>query len=129
MKRIKLFALMALSITVVSCKKDKEDPTITVTEPTEHSHFLWGEEVHIHATFEDDRGLKSYEAYMGDEDGNMDMSFGFHFSDDLEGVSYAFHEHFVVPDSAMMMRWVHLSVTDAEDKTATQKWMLHFDEE
>jgi hypothetical protein len=25
------------------------------------------------------------------------------------------------------MAWVHYTVTDAEDKTTTLKWMLHFD--
>lgn len=126
--RIVFVALAIVSIGLTSCKKDKEDPTISITTPAEHSTHNWGDEVHINATFADDRGLKSYEVMVGDEAGMHDHMFDFHKSGTAEGLSYDFHEHFMVPDSAMMMRWVHFTVTDAEDKTASQKWMLHFEE-
>lgn len=123
-----LIVLACSSLALTSCKKDKEDPVITVEEPTEHSTHKWGTEVHIHADFTDDRGLKSYEVALGAEDGTHDHMFDFHKTGTIEGVEYNFHEHFMVPDSAMMMRWVHFTVTDAEDKVATKSWMLHFEE-
>ena len=127
-KSILLAALVVSTLVLTSCKKDKENPTITVTEPTEHSTHKWGAEVHIHADFEDDRGLKSYEVMVGDEAGTHDHMFDWHKMGTAEGVSHHFHEHFMVPDSAMSMRWVHFTVTDAEDKVTTKSWMLHFEE-
>lgn len=126
--RVILLALALTSIGITSCKKDKEDPTISITTPTEHSTHKWGNEVHINATFSDDQGLKSYEVMVGDEAGAHDHMFDFHKSGTAEGLTHDFHEHFMVPDSAMTMRWIHFTVTDAEDKTASQKWMVHFEE-
>src|SRR5690606_4443364 len=106
-----LFAALAVTVSLSSCKKDKEDPTITVNEPTEHSHHMWGETVHVEATFADDMGLKSYEVLLGDEAGNHDHMFDFDVSGTINGTEYDFHEHFVVPDSAEMMRYIHFTVT------------------
>ena len=130
MKNRKIIILTAIlfATAFTSCKKDKEDPVITVSTPEEHTEHLWGAEVHINASFTDDRGLKNYEVLLGDESGSHDHDFDFEKTGDISGVSYDFHEHFVVPDSAMTMRWVHFSVTDMEDKTTTIKWMLHFAE-
>lgn len=126
----KLFVLLAiatLSFGTTSCKKDKEDPTITVNEPAQHTHFNWGDEVHLEATFADDRGLKNYTAMIGNEAGTMDNVINFMKTGTTTELTYDFHEHFVVPTDAPMMAWVHFTVTDAEDKTTTLKWMLHFD--
>ena len=117
-----------IALGMASCKKDKEAPTITIESPAEHSHFKWGETVHLDAEFADDRGLKTYNVMMGSESGEFDMTFNWVVTGSIEGTEHHFHEHFTVPDSAMMMRWVHFSVTDMEDKTSTAKWMLHFDE-
>lgn len=128
--KTKLFIIGLVTVAAIStsCKKDKQDPTIEVTTPDEHSEHTWGSEVHINANFEDDQGLKSYTVMVTDADGNHDHAFDFMKTGDISGVSYTFHEHFVVPDSAEHMRWINFSVTDAEDKTATATWMLHFSE-
>ncbi|NOQ75008.1 MAG: DUF4625 domain-containing protein [Crocinitomix sp.] len=122
-----ILAIAALSFTSTSCKKDKEDPTITVSTPAQHSHFNWGDEVHIEADFADDRGLKDYAVMMVDADGNHLSTIDFMKTGTTSELTYEFHEHFVVPDSAPMMAWVQFTVTDAEDKAATLEWMLHFD--
>lgn len=123
-----LATTIILSTTLVACKKDKENPTISISTPAEHTTFNWGETVHIEAEFEDDRALKSYSVMMGDEEGNHDHDFDFMISEDIDGMSYHFHEHFMVPDSVAMMAWLHFTVVDAEDKSTSQKWMLHFEE-
>lgn len=120
--------LLTLFFSFTSCKKDKEDPTITIETPAEHSVHKWGDQVHVEATFEDDRGLKNYHVLLGDANGNHLHSFDFENSGTISGLTYDFHEHFTVPDSAEMMAWLYFTVTDEENKTGTQKWMLHFEE-
>jgi hypothetical protein len=126
--KLLFIGLLATTSIFTSCKKDKENPTITVSTPDEHSEHLWGATVHLNANFSDDQGLKNYTVMVTDADGNHDHDFDFMTSGDISGKSYDFHEHFVVPDSAMTMRWVTFSVTDAEDKNTTLSWMLHFAE-
>ena len=123
-----ILAILTLSLAITSCKKDKESPTITISTPAQHSIHNWGSEVHISATFADDRGLKNYTVMVGDEDGNHNSAFDFMETGTTTELTFAFHEHFVVPNEAPMMAWIHFTVTDAEEKTTTMKWMLHFEE-
>ncbi len=128
-KSIITLAIVALfSASFTSCKKDKEDPVITVSEPTEHSNFKWGSSVHIEAKFTDDRDLKHYHVFIGDKDGNHNHDFDFMLSKDISGEEHDFHNHFMVPDNAPAMAWVHFEVKDAEDKVTKLAWMLHFEE-
>lgn len=117
---------VALLTSLSSCKKDKENPEITINEPANHSEHLWGGEVHIEATFSDDRDLKSYHIYIGTEAGAETPEFTVDFAENISGKSFDFHEHFIVPDSVESVYYLHFSVTDAEDKTTTDKLMLHF---
>lgn len=121
-------AALTLSLTTTSCKKDKEDPTITVNTPAQHTTYNWGQEVHVDATFADDKGLKSYVVTVVDADGNHIHAFNFMETGETKEASYGFHEHFVVPTDAPEMAWVQFTVTDGEDKTAVVEWMLHFEE-
>ena len=130
--KLKSIIALTLGITLTfgltACKKDKEKPTVSVSEPVEHSTFKWGETVHIDAEFADDRDLKHYHVFIGDMAGNHNHDFDFMKSEDISGESYHFHKHFVVPDTAPEMAWVHFEVKDAEDKVTELKWMLHFEE-
>lgn len=127
MKKIVKFSIAALAvIALVSCKKDKENPTITIAEPADHSEHLWGAEMHVEATFEDDRELKSYHIHIGNETGDHMPEFDVEFEGDISGKSYDFHEHVVVPDSIGAEYYLHFEVTDAEGKSTEQKLMLHF---
>ncbi len=119
---------MTLTISTNSCKKDKEDPTISVETPEQHSIHNWGTEVHITADFADDQGLKDYTIMVVDADGNHSMAFDFMRTGTVSELTYDFHDHFDVPDSAPEMAWVQFVVTDAENKTTTLDWMLHFEE-
>ena len=65
---------------------------------------------------------------VGDEEGNHDHDFNFMKTGDISGKSYEFHDHFMVPDNVPMMRWIHFTVVDENEKTTTQKWMVHFKE-
>ena len=123
-----IIAIIAIAFTSTSCKKDKEDPTIEVTTPAMHSEFKWGDEVHIEATFADDQGLKNYTVMVVDEDGNHEMTVDFMKSGTTTELTYDFHEHFVVPTDAPMMAWIQFTVTDADDKTTSTDWMIHFEE-
>ena len=123
-----IIAIAALSFTSTSCNKDKEDPTIEISAPAKRSMHNWGNEVHLMATFGDDQGLKDYTVMIGDADGNHSHAFDFMKTGTTTEITYAFHEHFMVPDSAPEMAWAYFTVTDAEDKTSTMKWMLHFEE-
>jgi hypothetical protein len=127
MKTILNIAFAAATIlTLVSCKKDKENPTIVIAEPANHSDHLWGTEVHIEATFEDDQNLKSYHIHIGNEAGAHMSEFEVEFEGDITGKTYDFHEHFMVPDSIESVYYLHLEVTDAEGKSSEEKLMLHF---
>jgi len=117
---------VALLASLSSCKKDKENPEITINEPANHSEHLWGEEVHVEVTFSDDRDLKSFHIFIATETGAETPEFVVDFAENISGKSYDFHEHFVVPDSVGSVYYLHFSVTDAEDKTTTDKLMLHF---
>ncbi len=129
MKLMTFFAAIALvAATFTSCKKDKENPVITITSPDEHSDYKWGDKVHMDADITDDRNLKHLHAFVGDADGNHMHNFDLMVSEDISGESYHFHEHFVVPDSAPAVAWVYFEVKDAEDKLTEMKWMLHFEE-
>lgn len=127
-KSIFAIATMALAVSFTSCKKDKEDPTITVTSPEEHKEHSMGTEVHVEATFTDDRDLKHYHVTVVDAATGGDHIHGFGFMDegDISGTSYDYHGHFDVPAEAPMMAWISFEVEDAEGKTTTLTWMQHF---
>ena len=128
MKTIKsLFAISIVSIlALTSCKKDKEDPTITITTPAEHSEHALGSMIHVEGTFEDDRDLKSYTMMVGDVNGEHIHGFHHDESSDISGKSYHYHSMVTMPDSlSVMMFYLHFTVTDAKGKTASVKHMLH----
>ncbi len=127
-KNILFFSLTASLIVLTSCNKDKEDPTIEESTPEQHSEHKWENEVHLNATFSDDKDLKSYTVKIVDGADNELSAFNFTHTHEISGMSYKFHEHFEVPTNAPMMAWVKFMVIDAEDKTAEMKWMLHFEE-
>lgn len=119
--------VLALSLTsLTSCKKDKENPTITINTPSNHQEFTWGTELHIEATFEDDRELASYHVYIGNEAGEHAHEFELEFSGNITGDSFDFHEHYVIPNAIDMVYYLHFVVKDAEGKESTEKLMLHF---
>lgn len=126
MQKIIFSILLLASVSVItSCKKDKEDPTIVVAEPEDHSEFHWGEEIHAEAAFGDDRELSSYRVYVGTSDGSVASELNADFSGSISGSSYDFHEHVMIPDSVTGMFYVYFKVTDAEDKSATAQRMIH----
>ena len=115
-----------VSIVLFSCNKDKEDPTITIAQPTDHSNHTKGEMLHIEATFEDDQDLSSYSIHIGDENGNHAADFDFHSHGSISGKSHEFHEHTMIPDTIGMVYYLHFEVTDAEGKKSTASHMMHF---
>ena len=123
----KISALFILGlITLTSCKKDKEDPTITITSPENHSEHHEGSSVNLKATFADDRDLASYEVMVGDVDGNHIHEFHFEDENEISGESYDYSSTLTFPDSLSLdAYYVHFMVTDAEGKTASDKLMLH----
>ena len=119
---------MTITVGLTSCKKDKENPTITVNTPAEHVEHTIGSTVHIEATFTDDRDLKHYHVTVVDAatDGSHLHDFGLMDEGDISGTTYDYHGHFDVPAGAPMMAWISFEVEDAEGKTTTLTWMQHF---
>ncbi len=126
--KIKTSLILALGVVFMSsCAKDKEDPTITITSPENHSEHHEGSDVAIKAIFEDDKELASYKIEVGDESGEHIHEF--HFFDektDLEGEKFEYSNTLTFPDSLTLNAYyLHFEVKDAEGKTATSKVMLH----
>ncbi|MCI5055603.1 MAG: DUF4625 domain-containing protein [Flavobacteriales bacterium] len=59
-KRILTIGFMSLAILAVSCKKDKEKPTIKLESPAAGAEFKPGETINFKATFSDNEALKEY---------------------------------------------------------------------
>ena len=123
---IKLSMIAMLLVVVTSCKKDKESPSIVISEPANHSEHMMGSEIHIEAVFSDDRDLASYKVYIGTEEGALTPEFDVQYNGTISGKVYEFHEYFMVPTSIEMVYYLHFEVTDAEGKSTTEKVMLHF---
>ena len=126
MKTLKLLSILLLSTILFSCNKDKNEPTITVAQPANHSNHSLGNMLHIEATFEDDVDLKSYSIFIGDVDGNHTHDFHYMTDSTISGTSYEFHEHTMIPDSLNSMEYyLHFNVTDAADKVTSEAIMIH----
>jgi len=127
-----IFLSTSLLLSFSSCKKDKtedkEDPTISISSPANHSTHQKGSSIHVHADFADDIDLASYHVHMSDNAAGSSHSslFDFHESSSISGKSYEFHTDLTVPDSTLTVHWLHFEVIDAEGKTTTNKVMLHF---
>ncbi len=65
-----LLGLILIAITIVSCKKDKENilPVITVLSPLENSTFAIPDLIPIHAEIEDDKLIQSISVVIVDEE-------------------------------------------------------------
>jgi hypothetical protein len=126
MKTLKLFSILFVSISLLSCNKDKSGPTITVAQPANHSHHSLSGMLHIEATFEDDVDLKSYSIFIGDVEGNHTHDFHYMTDSTISGKSHEFHEHTMIPDSLNSMEYyIHFNVTDAADKVTSEAIMIH----
>ncbi len=129
LKKISIvLAAAVLSFTTISCKKDKEAPLASISSPSEHTLYKFGETVHVHATLSDDIELKSYEIEIVDADGNHMHDFNIEKTVEVTGTSVEIEEDFTVPTGAPTVAWISLSVTDAEEKTTPLLWELHFEE-
>jgi len=126
LSKIKLLAIVLIaSISMMACKKDKENPTIMVLEPLAGAECTWGSELHAECIFKDDRELASYHVFVGDEVGVVVPAFLFDYSGTTSGSSFTFHEHMIIPDSCETMYYLHFEITDAKDKTTSDKIMFY----
>ena len=129
MKHILILSFFTFLLIIHSCQnKDKENPTITIVSPDQHSIHKWGETVHINALITDDVELKNYAVFIGNQDRKQLNNFNFMLSENITGSEFDFHKHFIVPNSAPAMAWIYFTIEDVESKTADFKWMLHFEE-
>jgi hypothetical protein len=124
MKRISTIIIAITLLT--SCKKDKENPVITVSSPEEHSEHVWGSKFNISAQFSDDIELANYHVHIGDSSGEHTHEFDYEREGNISGFTYDFSGNITVPDSIGMMYWLHFEVMDAESKSTSKKVMLHF---
>ncbi len=119
-------ALALLATSLFSCQKDKENPTILITSPTNHGTYEAGDHIEAKATFSDDQGLKSFHVHIGDEEGGHYHGWDFEDEGTIEGTEYEWDGHTMVPDSLPMMLWMHFEVEDQEGKVSNDKIMMHF---
>lgn len=125
--RLFLNALLAgVACLSVSCNKDRENPTITVSEPGDGVEYHWGDQVHLEAMFEDNEELKSIHVFIGNASGDVDADLNVSFSQTIDGPVYEFHEHANVPDSADGEYFVHFEAVDEEENSMTTKRRIVF---
>lgn len=120
-----IFSLV-VAATLVSCKKDKENPTIFIESPENHKTYHSGDMIHANGTFSDDRGLKEYSIYVGDVNGEHNHAWHFMEQGSIDGDNFQWEGHLTVPDSMPEVLFLHFEVTDLENKTASDKIMMHF---
>ncbi len=126
--KVVLPLLIGSVLVLTGCNKDKEDPTITVTAPAEHTHYNGGDVVNVAATFADDKALASYTLEIGDDSGGHIHSFHHNDAGNITGETSAYTQSITIPDSAgVHVFFLHFTVTDEEGKTTSAKHMLHID--
>lgn len=110
----------------MSCTKDKENPTISITSPENHSNHMIGGAVSVSATFSDDLELSYYHVHIGNENGNHTMEFMYEDYGSLTGKTYEFTNSISVPDTIGSVYYLHFQVLDTQGKETKEKIMLHF---
>ncbi len=120
---IAMFTIIMAGFT--SCKKDKENPTIVVSSPIEHTIFLPGANLQVTATFSDDRGLNSYHVHIGDAAGNHVDEFDWEESGMTSELSYSFSSQTIIPDTILGVYYIHFEAMDAEGKITEKSIEIH----
>lgn len=101
-----LFGLMAMGLLIFSScskeEKDKEAPSITLTEPEEGEQYYIQSgdsvEIHFNATFTDNEALKSYKVDIHNAEGHSHkaiLSYDTIVMGTLSGTQYFIHEHII----------------------------------
>lgn len=123
-----LLLLAVLSVSLVSCRKDKVAPDISITSPADHSEHVEGTTLAIAAQFSDEKELKSYTVFIGDEAGEHSHNFHFEDEGDISGTSYDYSAAVDVPSNIDEVYYLHFEVSDAKGNSSAKKIMLHFHE-
>ncbi len=125
-KQIGVLGLLLLG-GLSSCKKDKENPIITVSSPANHSNIMLGSTLDVQAVFTDDKELAEYHVHMGDQAGEHVHDFhDVEYTKSITGDSYQFSEQINIPEMlSSEVYYLHFELTDAEGKISTERIMLH----
>lgn len=126
MKKLSFLFFTTTILSLTSCKKDKENPVITVNSPENHSDQMLGGTMSVNAIFTDDIELSEYHVHIGDIDGNHVMEFMYEDHSSITGSSHEFTDVINIPDSIGMVYYLHFEVTDTEGKETNERIMLHF---
>lgn len=118
----------AFALSISSCTKDTEAPTVNFITPANHSNHEMGEELHIQAIFSDNEALATYELFIGDVDGEHTHDFHFKEEKDIEGTSHELHTHTDIPEDIGEVYYLHYVVKDEEGNSFADKVMLHLKE-
>lgn len=126
--RTTLLILLAITgLTLTSCKKDKEAPTIIVSEPIEHTHFTAGTSFQLSATFSDDQDLASFHTHTADAQGNHVLEFDWEEVGTISGKSHTLTSTVNIPAGINNVYYLHFEVEDAEGKTTEELIEIHVD--
>lgn len=118
--------IAAAAVTLTSCGRDKEEPSITISTPVEHSEFALGDVIHVDAMFMDNKDLASYTVEVGDVNGEHLHEFHNDDSGTISGKEYHYHNMITIPAGfSTDIFYLHFTVKDAKDNETTKKWMLH----
>jgi hypothetical protein len=126
MKKYNVIIGIACSALIfTACKKDKENPEISVSNPVEHTHFTAGTSMTVSARFTDDRELASYHAHVADVNGNHVMDFMWESEGDIAGKTFDLTEIVSIPGGLDSVYYLHFEVVDAEGKSTEESIEFH----
>lgn len=115
-----LIIIAAITISVSSCKKDKDEnqaPVITVESPVDNSSITVGTEIHVEGTMSDDDVLHEASILIYRTGVDTPLIANYPMVHDLK--TYNFHTHYDAPSVAGIYK-VHVKATD-HDGAITEK--------
>jgi hypothetical protein len=109
MNKLKIYFLLLIfiSLTLVSCKKDKQDnekPVIEIISPKNGDLFHTGEKIHFEANFSDNIELKEFKIDIHFDDGHDHKSildgddWDYNYVEELSGKNRSIHLDIDIPE-------------------------------
>lgn len=124
-KVLSISFLLFCATILTSCNKDKESPTVIISNPIEHTHFDGGETIDITAVFSDDQDLASYEFYIGDAGLAPSTELVWGSTGTISGKGFTLNASTQLPTGLDDEYYIVCKVVDSEGKTTTESIEIH----
>ena len=128
-----IITTLLLAVLVLSCsKKDKENPSISVAMPTNHSYHMTGEHFMVQAYFSDNEQLNSFHIFLNENNngtGSSEEVFEFDTTGTFTAPMDTIMLHIMVPANADTINSYNLMIAamdEAGNAADTVDLMLHF---